>query len=169
MAIVPDLIFKLTGYRSAKSGYGMEPIKPIRIRASASRGDFTASATSQTFQAAESIPNNSILMGVSSNCRELLDAEGIGAAALDSGTAGNTDGYVDNRNVLEGSGSTGFVVQDPTGPGDGVAAASFPQQLGAAGGFTPQMTVTADVNLDTLTAGDVEVIYYYFCPEDPSA
>lgn len=168
MARHPDTEVKFTSDNAAKSSRGLEPIKQIKIRASVGRGDFTESATSQTFAASEAIPDNAVIMGVAKKVRQLADdGDAISSALLTSGASGNGDGYVDDQDILTGSGSTGYTREDPSGPGDGVAASAFPQAL--ASGFTPEMTVTADVDVDTLTEGDFEVTYFFFAPTDPDA
>lgn len=162
-----DSAIKVVKDNAFKSGRGMEPIKVLRARASVALGSFTEEATSQTFTVG-TIPADSILLGVAYKVHELADdGASIASATLDSGTSANADLYLDAVDVLTGSGSTGFVRGDPATVGDGTVSGGMPQQLAAA--LALELTVTADVNVDTLTAGDVEVFYYYFSPSDPDA
>lgn len=164
MAKFNDKSFKVVSQGAAASGRGLEPLKQLTKRVTIA--DMDAAATSQAVSIGDT-PTNMILMGVTTKVFALADdGASIASATLNVGTAGNPDLLVDDLDILTGSGSVGFARQSPEVVGDDtIAQYPFP----SAGALSLQMLVTADVNVDTLTALDVEVTLHYFAPTDPDA
>lgn len=86
----------------------------------------------------------------------------IASLVLDMGSVANPDLYVDNLNILLGSGSAVFSRQagDATPPVYGTPLASA---------VALQTTITANVDLNTITELDIEIFQPHFLFTDPYA
>jgi hypothetical protein len=158
-----DLRFAREG--GVRAGLGLVPVQVMAKRVTVA--DLDAEATSQVIDFDEALPAGSILMGIGHRVDELADdGESINAATLDVGVTGsNADRFVDARDILVGSGSTGYVREDPTAPGDD--SDDFPLPLSAETQLS--ILITTQVDVDTLVALDLTVYAAYFCLEDPEA
>lgn len=160
-----DTSWMLTSDNAAKSGQGMEPIKKKRLDFSIADG--LAAATSDTKDLAFQLPAGSILHHVSYKIRQLA-TDGVvtvASATLELGDGADADRFLAAVDVLTGSGTLGFAVADPTDPDGAAGTDVYPQALSAA--TTIRATLTADVNLDTLTEFSATIWVDYMVPEDP--
>ncbi len=165
MANFDDTKIKFTSYDSVKSSPGMEPIKVQKLTLDLT--NMTAEATSDTADFSSVIPAGSILMGVSYNIRALA-TDGVvtvSSATVALGDGTDADRFMDEVDVLVGSGSTGFARVNPANPG----GASDVYPLALATETTLRATLSLDVNVDTLTAFEMDIWVQYFSPTDPEA
>jgi hypothetical protein len=165
MANFDDSKIKFTSYDSVKSSPGLEPLKKQKLTLNLSNLD--AAANSDTADFANQIPANSILMGVSYNVRTLA-TDGVvtvSSAGVTLGDGSDADRFMSSVDVLTGSGSTGFARVNPANPG----GASDVYPLALASATTVRATLSLDVDVDTLTAFEMDIWIDYYSPSDPEA
>ena len=118
--------------------------------------ELTASANSQSINFATAIPAKAIVHGAWFDLDTVFSGGGAASCVIDVGDGTDADGYVDNEDVFTGA-TTGQRSTPTTAPAlldsNGVDIDD--------GARTPAVLITADVNVDTLTAGDVTAYILY--------
>lgn len=112
--------------------------------------DLTESDGSQSFDFATDLPEDHVVLGVHFDVTTEFTDGSTGAFDGDLGiSAGDLDYWIDGADI---DGATGKMV-------DTAGAAIMPSTT--SGAVTPAVTINADVNVDTATAGDLTARIYY--------
>jgi hypothetical protein len=113
--------------------------------------DLTAAALAQTIAFDDTMPSDAMVIGAQVVTETALSGGGAGNATVDVGEdagTGDIDAYIDGANVFTGAPTP---ISTPRGvgvPGQGASV-------------TPSLTVRSNVNVNTLTAGDITALVYY--------
>jgi hypothetical protein len=140
---------------AAKFGSLVAPIQILRQRIQHS--DLTAAAISEAI-AITGFPANSIPLGAVAEVDTAFSGGGSASVTVEVGDAGGTSELFSGVEVF--TGASGFVQGN-------VGALAGAWKLEAA--YAPIATFTSDVNVDTLTAGDLYIHIYYVTPSAATA
>lgn len=118
-------------------------------------GDITDAGTTHTIDFAAALPAGAYYLGAMANCTAIFDNAGDSASVtFDLGIkSGDTDAFLDGASL-----NSVAMVYTPVGVG---LVAGGSGVHGFAGGVTPSIIFTGDVNLDTLTKGSAVFYVYY--------
>lgn len=110
----------------------------------------TAAATSQAIAFGSDLPADAQIHSAKIDITTPFSGGGAANATADVGeNGGDTDGYIDGANVFTGAASPASAPRGVLVPGQ-------------AASVTPVVTIASNVNVNTLTAGDILVTVYYF-------
>jgi len=129
---------------------------PRLIKKQVTDTDLTASATSESFNFGSAIPAKAIVTAAWFDLDEVFAGGGASSAVVDVGDGTDADGYVDNEDVFTGA-TLGQRSTPTTAP---VLLDSNGVDI-AGGARTPAVLITSDVNVDTLTTGDLTAYILY--------
>jgi len=129
----------------------LQAAAPLYAEKQITHADLTAAATSEAVDFDSALPAGAVILGREITVTTPFSGGGASAATVDVGGT-DTDAIVDGEDVFTGA----------TTPKAGTSGIN---PNGFLGGQTLKATVTSDVNVGTLTAGDITVKVAYFVPQ----
>ena len=128
---------------------------PTLISQQVAFADLTAAATTESIAFSSKIPAKAVVLGSWFDVGDLFSGGGASSAVIDVGDGVDPDGYVDGENIFTGA-ATGqrSKLAAPAALLSGTVDVADAER-------TPTVAITSDVNVDTLTAGDVTAYILY--------
>ena len=127
---------------------GQQPVKEKSVKIKDE--DLTLAAVSEAI-AIPGVPANAIILYAYADLKEeFTDGAAIATCTVAVGDAGDVDELMDETSIITGAGLGGKWTVGTTKVGPSFEAA-----------YAPVATIAADVNVDTLTAGEVDVYVGY--------
>ena len=160
-----DTKIRFTSEGAVKHGLGLVPMQRMKLQITTA--DLTAAATTDTVDFASTLPDGSLLMGISYDLIEVFAGGSVTACVVDLGDGTNADRFIDNVDIFTGA-TTGFAFETADTVGDGADTGGLPLQLTAATTFRATVTSTTD-DVDQLTTGILNIYLDYYYPQDPTA
>lgn len=118
--------------------------------------DLTTAGVSQSFDFSDAIPKKALVVAAWPRLDVVFAGGGASSAVVDVGDGTDVDGYVDNEDMF-----TGAALGQRTTPATAPALLDGnPVDIGATA-RTPTVAITSDVNVDTLTTGELSVFILY--------